>query len=194
MDDGSLLSHLPAEPKDLTASLDRKPGDANPGFNIEGLAWAPKADLLLGLRSPLIDNKAIVLRLPNAATWITKPSTPMKLSVEQELDLGGRGIRGMCYDEKQKGYWLIAGMAADPEDGTSTKPNDWSLYFWDGKSTIKKVWDRAQDPVTKALDAPEAICLVPRGDGRALLLISDDGHEHPSSSYVIIPEEQLGAH
>src|SRR5262249_32923073 len=107
-----LWSDLPAELKESTK---HRPGEKdaqdhyNAGFNIEGLAWAPEGDLLIGLRSPTIESQALVLRLKNPNNIFDKPEEPVTLTIESKLALEGMGIRGMCYDEERKGYWIIAG-------------------------------------------------------------------------------------
>jgi hypothetical protein len=193
----SLIDAVPAELKD---SLTKRPGAMEgdkytPGFNIEGLAWAPDNGLFAGLRSPLLDDKkAVVLRLTNVNSPFDNapdPSAPPKFIIEAKLDLGGMGIRGMSYDEQNKGYWLIAGISPDPDKADPKLPNDWSVWFWNGKDTPEKRWDKKKIPAGMTLDNPEAICLVGSGDAeRFLLLVSDDGSKTPSS-YLLIPLQEL---
>lgn len=200
--DKGLLEKLPDE---LTKSTQRRPGEKNaedkydPGFNIEGLAWAPEGNLLIGVRSPTLESKAIVLRLNNANNIIfDKPTEPVVLTMEAKLDLDGLGIRGMCYDEARKGYWIIAGLSPDPDESDPPLRNEWSIWFWKGKTAkteleLKKKWQKADLPVGITLKNPEAVSLVKKENEKAahyLLLISDDGSGEPSS-YVLVPLARL---
>jgi Permuted papain-like amidase enzyme, YaeF/YiiX, C92 family/Protein of unknown function (DUF3616) len=199
-------SIIEALPKELADSTKLRPGEKKdekytPGFNIEGLAWASPNNLLLGLRSPLVESpagkvnpKAIVLRLDNLNSAFdppNDPSAPIKITIEAKLDLGGMGIRGMCYDDQKKGYWMLAGISPDPDEPDSKLPNDWSLWFWDGKDVLQKKFERAHLPSGVRLENPEAVCLVGAATTeRSVLLISDDGAKTPSS-YALIPIDRL---
>src|SRR6185295_2280289 len=96
--------------QDLKESGTKKAKDD--GLNIEGIAWDPSGHrLLLGLRSPLSTNLAliipIVVRDPDA------PFTVENLSIGEspaiKLPLDGMGIRSIEYDWKSKAYLIIAG-------------------------------------------------------------------------------------
>jgi hypothetical protein len=62
------------------------------------------------------------------------PAARSPITIEATFDLHGMGIRGMCYDEKEHGYWIIAGIASDPDEPDNHLPNDWALWFWDFQS------------------------------------------------------------
>ena len=82
------------------------------GFNIEGLA-ADGNELLIGLRSPVTDGRAWVLRLANPAEIVADPTVPPQISVEARVDLGdGRGIRAMT--ESGDGWLLVGGPYDSP--------------------------------------------------------------------------------
>jgi hypothetical protein len=88
------------------------PAPKAPGFNIEGLAADGNA-LLIGLRSPVTDGKAWVLRLANPAEIVADPTVPPQISVEARVDLGdGRGIRAMT--ESGDGWLLVGGPYDSP--------------------------------------------------------------------------------
>jgi hypothetical protein len=199
--DKGLLAKLPVE---LAKSPQRRPGEKNaegkydPGFNIEGLAWAPEGNLLIGVRSPTLGAEAIVLRLHNVNNLFDKPTEPVALTMEATLDLGGLGIRGMSYDVERKGYWIIAGLSPDPDEADPPLKNEWSIWFWNGKTTktervLKKKWQKADLPAGIVLNNPEAVGLIMKKNENAahyLLLISDDGAGKPSS-FVLIPLAKL---
>ncbi len=98
------------------------------GLNIEGLAWDVEGRrLLLGLRSPIIDGKALAvavkLRDPQGAF------SRDNLEVENQairLDLGGLGIRSIEYDNRLKLFRIISG-ASESQDKT-----DFKLWNWAG--------------------------------------------------------------
>jgi Protein of unknown function (DUF3616) len=196
-----LLEKLPME---LATSPQRRPGNKNsegkydPGFNIEGLAWALPGDLLIGLRSPTRRAEAIVLRLNNVNNLFDKPTDPVVLTMEAQLDLSGLGIRGMCYDEERKGYWIIAGLSPDPDEADRPLNNEWSIWFWNGKAKqaerdLTKKWQKADLPAGIIVNNPEAVGLIKKKNENAahyLLLISDDGAKKPSS-FVLIPLAKL---
>ncbi len=199
--DKGLLEKLPVE---LAKSTQRRPGEKNaegkydPGFNIEGLAWAPEGNLLIGLRSPTLGAEAVILRLNNVNNYFDKPTEPVVFTMEAKLDLGGLGIRGMSYDVERKGYWIIAGLSPDPDEADPSLKNEWSIWFWNGKtiqteSKLKKKWQKADLPAGIILNNPEAVSLIKKKNESAahyLLLISDDGAKKPSS-FVLIPLAKL---
>jgi hypothetical protein len=183
----NLIDFLPTDLKVFTTTGHRPgtkspDGKYTPGFNIEGLAAGPSGSLYVGLRSPLgHDGKAQVLRLEPAAA-LHAASGSLTLPVAAELNLEGRGIRGMCRDDEKKGYWIIGGIAPDPDVPDPALPNNWAIWFWDGSSADpQKKFDHTLVP---SVENPEAIALVP--GAKSLLLISDDGGGHPSS-YALIP-------
>jgi len=100
------------------------------------------------------------------------------------------GIRGMCYDEKEKGYWIIAGIAPDPDEPDNLLPNDWALWFWDSNHQLHRRLKKSDVPHDMRLSTPEAVCVVWANDADYLLLISDNDKSTPSS-YVLVPRSQL---
>ena len=196
----SSKSLLDALPKEFQAFTKLRPGARDnegkytPGFNIEGLAWAPENDLLIGLRSPLVESKAVILRLKNVASLFDRangPSGTDPVTIEAKLDLGGMGIRGMCYDEKEKGYWLIAGIAPDPDTPDEHLPNEWAIWFWDSNHQLHRCLNKDDLPQDVRLSNPEAVCVVRGNDADySLLLISDDDKGTPSS-YVLVSRSEL---
>ena len=184
---------IPRLPAELQEAAKRRPGARAPGLNIEGLAWAPENDLFIGLRSPLIESKAVVLRLKNVDTMFDQPADPgatSAVTIEATLDLHGMGIRGMCYDEKEKGYWIIAGLSPDPDKRDKALPKHWALWFWDSNHHLHRRLEKNDLPHKMRLSNPEAVCVVRGNDGDYLLLISDDSKSNPSS-YVLVPRSEL---
>lgn len=157
---------------DLKGSLKRTP--AQGGFNIEGATFRD-SHLLLGLRSPtatfsgdreVSNEDAVVLEIDhplNTDSWSTAHAIP--------LNLEGAGIRGLCYDDKAKGTWILGGVSPDVAD-TLTK-RTWSLWFWPdgGAAPIPKI----KLGETLGLTNAEAICLIPAvGSKPRSLFIAED--------------------
>jgi len=156
----ALLADLLAAPSLAPLQLAdaaRRAAEADGGFNIEGLAAAPDGSLLIGLRNPIPQGKAIVIPLLNPAELINGRG-PARFGAVIRLDLGGRGVRSI--ERVGSGYVIAAGPPADA--GT------FALFRWSGK-----VGD-APTPIKLDLGTlrPEALFAWPDGQ---LTLLSDDG-------------------
>src|SRR4029079_6171554 len=97
------------------------------GTNSEGLAWGPTAarpnQLLIGFRSPIPGGKAIAVSLLNADAVLAGATA--QFGEVAQLDLGGRGIRGMAWSPLHAAVLLIAGPLDD-----SAGP--FRLFRWSG--------------------------------------------------------------
>jgi pSer/pThr/pTyr-binding forkhead associated (FHA) protein len=118
-----LLSQMPE-----IRSIGEPPG-VEGGLNIEGIAWDPNNErLLLGLRSPLFGDQAILipikLRDPHG------PFTTDNLGIDAPrvivLPLGGHGVRDITYDTRLHNFLIISGA---PENVRKT---DFALWEWSG--------------------------------------------------------------
>lgn len=99
------------------------------GINIEAVAWDPAhGRLLLGLRSPVVDGRALVVPLKlNDAGGRFALQAPKPGGIEAiRLALEGQGIRSLEYDDRSKFFHIIAG-ATESQD-----KNDFKLWEWDG--------------------------------------------------------------
>lgn len=140
----------------LKAAAERAP-EAEGGFNIEGLAATPAGHLLIALRNPLWQGRALLLSLENPQPVLDGAAPRWGAPIA--LPLAGGGVRSI--ETFGAGYVLVAGPAADA--------GRFALYRWSGA---------AQDaPVPLALELgslrPEGLFHVP---GSAdLQLLSDDG-------------------
>lgn len=139
------------------ADAARRAPEADGGFNIEGLAAAPDGSLLIGLRNPVPQGRALVIPLLNPADLV-QGHGPARFAAALPLDLGGRGVRSI--ERVGSGYLIAAGPTGD--DGT------FAVYRWSGRA--------ADAPVPLALNLgtlrPEALFAWPDG---AVTLLSDDG-------------------
>lgn len=182
---------LDALPEVLKVSTKSRPGakasdgQYMPGFNIEGLAWKSPGDLLIGLRSPTLENKALVLCIKNVDALFDDASQSVHLTIVAHLDLQGLGIRSMTYDDNRHGYWLIAGLATDPDDTELYRPdNNWSVWFWKPSSIAgEQLHQKYQrKDFSDHISNPEVVSVLV---GDYLLLISDD-NKKAGSSYALI--------
>ena len=99
-------------------------------IDIEGLAWDPeRRSLLLGLRSPLRDGKALVVQLKMRDPRGTFSFENIE-AVEDtiRLPLAEMGIRSIEYDVRQ-GLFYIIGGATGGQDKT-----DFKLWEWTGQA------------------------------------------------------------
>ena len=99
------------------------------GINIEGLSWDPaRQQLLLGLRSPVIDGQALVvpLKLRDGRGGFSLDNLEAGERAAIRLSLGGQGIRSIEYDERAKLFQIIAGATEEQ------KKTDFKLWEWDG--------------------------------------------------------------
>jgi hypothetical protein len=137
-------------------------------FNIEGLCFdSRKNKLLLGLRSPLSENKAIIMVLENPYALFSEGQVPSFQKKTIFLDIGGGGIRSIVYDSKRKTYLLANEI---PNKKGKLKPAIWA---WDGKPQSSPA--RVTLPKIKGMKNIEGMALVSFKKKTFLLLVSDDG-------------------
>ena len=155
------------------------------GFSIEGLSFdKTKEELLIGLRSPVINDKAVIVAMQNLGTAFAKKEKPQIVSDLIYLDLDKGGIRGMTYDDKLDGYLILSRR----ED---KKKKLFRLWFWDG--------DRSHSPrhvqIQGDNDIKHAEGITPiRHNGRErLLIVFDDGSvsKDKLAHYLLLTYEQL---
>jgi hypothetical protein len=136
----------------------RLAAEADGGLNIEGLAATPEGTLLIGLRNPLPQQRALVIPLLNPGEVIA--GSRARFAAPIELDLGQRGIRSI--ERVGSSYLIVAGPTADR--------GNFALFRWSGRT------GDAATPVAgvelKDL-RPEALFAL-SGSNRVQLL-SDDG-------------------
>jgi hypothetical protein len=159
--------------------------DAESGFNIEGFVFdRDSTRALIGFRSPLVDNKAMVVALENPAAMFTDKAAPQVGGVTL-LDLGGDGIRGMAWLPKINGYLIASRMDSPAGKGP------FRLWFWSGEPQAKP---RAVSiDGLKAVRRPEGIAPIVIDGEERILLVSDEGNmrEGKPSRIAVIAYERL---
>ncbi len=158
----TLLDQLIASPKyarfRLSEAAQRAP-EAPGGLNFEGLAAGPQNSLLLGLRNPVPDGKALLIPLLNPLDVFT--GKPANFGDPFQLDLGGKGIRDLAWTGRE--FLIVAGSS---EGGGKTM-----VFRWAGNSSPAELIDT---PKFKSLN-PEAIVYFDSPAPARCLLLSDDG-------------------
>ena len=114
------------------------------GLNVEGLAWDPFEEvLLLGLRTPVIKGKPLILRVRlkrvdgpwHLSNFEMLPSVALAI----KADRGEQGVRTMEFDAS-RGVWLIV-----VGNSTSASNAPFALYSWDGNAQgLVHHFDRAR--------------------------------------------------
>lgn len=154
----------------------------NRAMNIEALAFDRKRHkLLIGLRTPLINNSAIVISLANPIDYI-EGSAPKFTDPLITIDLNGDGIRAMAYDDHTDKLIIVS----KKESGGKNRSTLWSLaatldedatsYRSDDKNLFKDV--EGLTPIA------EGVLFVRDGGGAT----NKKGDDH----WFILKREQLG--
>ena len=156
---GHLLDDLLADPRlepfGLRAAAELPP-KAVGGLNLEAMTESlDGTSVLIGLRSPLVDGKAIVVPLINPLEVVG--GSRARLGDPLLLDLGGLGMRSLS---TWRGSYLIA--AGSTGSGVRS-----ALFVWDGRGTPERIALELGDHNAEAFVTPE------RQD--SILLLSDDG-------------------
>lgn len=152
------------------------------GLNIEALAFDRDGNQLwLGLRSPLTDDKAIILAVENTAALFDGDAPRF---VRWNLDLGGAGIRGLAYFSRLQGYLILARR----ED---RKKRPFELWFWRGGQNDAA--RRVEVAGVKKLRRAEGITPIELGDSGAILIVSDEGalDANKPGRYILLHYDQL---
>lgn len=155
------------------------------GLNIEALDFCPRTrHLLIGLRSPLQDGRAIIARCENPDDLFVGEAPPRIAPELITLDLNGDGLRGMAHIPARDGHLLISGPMA-------REVRQFRLWFWNGK------FDEAAIPLTlpglEGFEHAEGICPATIAGQACLVLVSDDGSRKAGrpARYLVIDPERL---
>ncbi|MGI9284043.1 MAG: DUF3616 domain-containing protein [Pseudomonadales bacterium] len=98
------------------------------GFNIEGLSFnKASGELVIGLRSPVVDDKAMIIVIKNPNTLFDNDETPNFADDPIYLALDKGGIRAIAFDPKLGGYLIISRQEKDGEE--------FKLWLWSGNAS-----------------------------------------------------------
>lgn len=137
------------------------------GLNVEALEMAPdRSRLLVGLRSPLLDGRAIIASIANPGAIFDAGQAPQVAPQLDLVELGGHGLRGISYLPALGGYVLISGPVA-------RERVQFQLWFWSGQRGA------AAKPITVAglagFEHAEGLCPALIAGESRLIIVSDDG-------------------
>ncbi len=134
------------------------------GFNIEGLTRTADNSLMIGLRNPIINGRAVLLTIKNPQDVILH-GRRCAISEPILLDLHGLGIRSIEYWDSRELYVIIA--------GSFSSDRDYKLFTWSGGHNAEPIF------ITDLADIiynPESIVIYPDINDR-IHVLSDDGSE-----------------
>lgn len=142
-------------------------------LNIEGIAWDARGErLLLGLRAPVVDGKALVIPLK-----LREPGGPFTIGNLRvagpaiRLPLDGAGIRSIEFDPAAAAFRVITGAGLNDED------RDFRIVEWKGEDApgplpVVASFSRTLKPegITRATIAGRSVSLVVFDTSRFTLL------------------------
>ncbi len=155
------------------------------GLNIEALEISPdQQHLLIGLRSPLRDGRALIACVENPGAVFDSDETPRIAPLLVELDLGGHGIRGLSYVPALGAYLVIGGP-------TSRKPANFDLWRWSGEPGARA--QRLAVPGLRGFEKAEGVCPAVIGGIERIVIVSDDGNrkDRHAAGYLLLDPAQL---
>lgn len=155
------------------------------GLNIEAMEVSPDQQrLLIGFRSPLLDNRAIIACVENPTAIFETDEPPRISPTLATLDLGGHGIRGLSYLDFLDGYLVISGPVAREQV-------QFQLWFWRGQpdEPARRVTAPGLPGFAHAEGVSPAVI-----DGRQhIIIVSDDGNreEGRCAHFLLLDPGQL---
>ena len=139
-------------------------------LNIEGLAHdRRRGALLIGLRSPRLDERAVIVRLRNPDAYVADGARPAFDPEPWTLDLDEGGIRAMGYDEASDRLLLVS--RRETRGGGR-------FELWHARADGAGRPTRVRLPGQKKLfDDVEGLAVLERGPdaGGEVLFVRDDG-------------------
>jgi hypothetical protein len=158
---------------------------ANGGLNIEALEFSPdQQHLMIGFRSPLDAEEALVAVIRNPATMFEPGTAPDVAPELIRLDLGGHGLRGMSWIPALQGYLLISGPVAKEQA-------HFRLWFWSGQADAKP--RRAEAEGLPGFEHAEGVTPAIIDGKPRIVIVSDDGsrEEGRLARYLLLAPEQI---
>ena len=155
------------------------------GFNIEALEIsADGQQLLVGFRSPLLGQRAIIACVENPAAIFERCEPPRISRALITLDLDGDGIRGLAYLPALDGHLVISGPVASQQV-------HFQLWFWSGHPGAPA--RRVSVAGLPGFEHAEGVCPAVIDGRQRVIIVSDDGNRKAGSSahFLLLDVEQL---
>ncbi len=181
----SLKRELLAAHPELAAAAAIRQVKSEGGLNIEALEMSADQDrLLIGLRSPLVDGRAIIASIENPGAIFDGDERPRIGATLTTLDLGGNGIRGMSWVPSLAGYLVIAGPVAREQV-------EFQLWFWRGGNDDRP--RRISVAGLPGFEHAEGVSPAVINGRQCIIIVSDDGsrEEGRFAHFLILQPEQL---
>jgi hypothetical protein len=169
----------------LAAAAEIRDVKSGGGLNIEALESSPDQQrLLIGFRSPLLEQQAIIASVENPAAIFEKGEPPRISPALETLDLGGNGIRGMSYLPALKGYLIVSGPVA-------RESVQFQLWFWNGQRGAPA--RRVSVPGLPGFEHAEGVSPALIDGKQRIIFVSDDGsrEEGRFARFLLLDPGQL---
>ena len=170
---------------ELAAAANHPHSKTDDGLNIEALEIsADQKKILIGFRSPLVSNCAVIATIENAAQLFEASASPVISTTLHKLNLEGNGIRSMAYVAALSGYLVIAG----PVNST---PTPFQLWFWNGQHNSPP--RRVSIPGIENFERAEGVCAALLNGQQKIIIVSDDGNrkENRYGRFIVIDADEL---
>lgn len=155
------------------------------GLNIEALEIDHQTQqLLIGFRSPLLDERAIIASVTNHPAMFDAGEAPRIAPELITLNLGGSGIRGLAYVPALHGYLIVSGPVARQQV-------QFGLWFWNGLRGAPA--RRVSVNGLSGFEHAEGVSPATIGGRQCIIVVSDDGSRdrHRDAHYLLLDIEQL---
>ncbi|MDP2028861.1 MAG: DUF3616 domain-containing protein [Thiobacillus sp.] len=155
------------------------------GINIEALEIsADQQNLLIGFRSPLLDNRALIATVENHAAMFEADEAIRISNALITLNLEGDGIRGMSWLPALNTYLLISG----PSSGGQVQ---FKLWRWSGQPDEPAL--RLSVPGLLGLEHAEGVCPAVIDGQPKIIFVSDDGSKKQDrfAHFLLLDPAQL---
>jgi hypothetical protein len=185
MQETVLIHNVKKDVLDKYKSLRKSVSGRKSDLNIEALSYHhKKQQLMIGLRTPLVKGKAVIVRITNPDQAFTKKGEIKLADKLITLDLDQGGIRAMAYDKTLAGY-LILSRREDKKD------KSFKLWLWDGVEHHKPNRIRFEENFN--LDSAEGVTPISAKSMDGLLIVFDDGNTQKAKGahYALVPYDKL---
>jgi hypothetical protein len=155
------------------------------GLNIEALEISPDGrQLLVGFRSPLLDQRAVIACVENPSAIFEAGEPPRIAPDLMTLDLGGDGIRSMAYLPALDGHLVTSGPVA-------SRQVHFQLWFWSGQPGAPA--RRVSVAGLPGFEHAEGVSPAVIGGRQRVIIVSDDGSrkEERYAHFLLLDAEQL---